>query len=78
MTNSLNSGLQPKVSRGARVMTFISGSRLKFTGTSRIQLPVGVKPATCTVGELWCDSADANKLYQCTTTDTWTKVGTQA
>jgi hypothetical protein len=78
MTNSLNAGGQEKVSRGAKLMNFISGSRLKFTGTARLQIPVGAKPSTCTVGELWSDSADGNKLYQCTATDTWTKVGTQA
>lgn len=76
MASSLTAGTQTKQSQGSRLMNFISGSRLKFSGTARIQLPVGTPPATCTVGEVWVATTGA-KLMVCTATNTWTVAGTQ-
>lgn len=81
MASSLTAGVQEKTSQGARLMKFIPGARLRFDGGDkpnppRIQLPVGPKPATCKVGELWVDSV-GNKLNICTATDIWTIVGNQ-
>ena len=64
-------------------LTIDKGATLTNNGTiqhaagSANVLLVGTKPATCTVGQIMADSADSNKLYQCTATNTWTKVGTQ-
>ena len=43
--------------------------------TSRLKVPnYSTNPATCAVGEL---IENAGKLYICSATNTWTKVGTQ-
>lgn len=55
--------------------TFTNAGTQTITGV--MVIPTGVKPGTCVVGQLMGDSADGNKLYQCTATNTWTKVGTQ-
>jgi hypothetical protein len=79
MTSSLNAGPQLKVSRLSKLTNMIAGSRIKFFAGSKLQIPVeSALPATCAIGELCANGADANKLYQCTATNTWTKVGTQA
>lgn len=83
MPSSLSQGAQQKQSTGARILTMLPGSRMRFTGTGtgvnsgRLQIPVGVKPTTCVVGELWMDSANGFKLFSCKTTNTWTQVGTE-
>lgn len=79
MTNSLNAGGREKTTRLAQLVNFISGSRFVFKPGSKLQTPLEASlPSTCVVGEICTNGADANKLYQCTATDTWTKVGTQA
>lgn len=75
---ALTDGLTLRFFRISKKLTFLSGSTALHASGSILRIPVGTKPGTCTVGDLMADSADANKLYQCTTTNTWTKVGTQA
>lgn len=81
MPSSQNAGLLFKYFRISKKLSLLAGSvtnnagTANFTGT--VVLPVGTKPATCTVGQIMADSADSNKLYECTATNTWTKVGTQ-
>jgi hypothetical protein len=87
MPNSLTAGPQLKKNRMGKFNELLanaiihvrSGATVNVNsgGTFRIT-PVGTKPATCTVGDLCADAGDGNKLYQCTATNTWTKVGTQA
>jgi hypothetical protein len=79
MASSLTQGAQQKQSQGARLMTFIPGSRLKFTSTAaapaRLQVPVYASlPATCTIGEI---GVNGGKLYVCSTTNGWIVAGTQ-
>jgi hypothetical protein len=86
MPSSLTSGRQEKKSRMAKFAELLSGSVLHVRSGAvinanvggAIRITPGTKPVTCTVGDLCADSADGNKLYQCTATNTWTKVGTQA
>lgn len=79
MPSSLGKGGSPKRSSGARLMQFIKGTSLVLSPGAKFRTPVeAALPGTCTVGELCTNAADANKLYQCTTANTWTKVGTQA
>jgi hypothetical protein len=66
----VRSGGEINVNSGGRVVVASS--------TAIFRVVPGVKPGTCTVGDICADSADGNKLYQCTATNTWTKVGTQA
>lgn len=63
---------------GASFQVDNGGSFIAESPTAIVRLVPGVKPGTCTVGDICADSADGNKLYQCTATNTWTKVGTQA
>ena len=79
MTSALNAGPQLKVTRLAKLTNLIAGSRVKFFPGSKLQVPLeSALPGTCVIGEICANGADANKLYQCTATNTWTKVGTQA
>ncbi len=66
------------VRSGATFRVDNGGVFIAQSPTAIVRLVPGTKPATCTVGDLCADSADGNKLYQCTATNTWTKVGTQA
>lgn len=79
MPSSLTSGPIVRFLRAGKLWTVLSGARLKVNSGGKFELSVVASlPATCTVGELCTNGADANKLYQCTATNTWTKVGTQA
>jgi len=86
MPSSLTSGRQEKKSRLAKFSELLSGAIIHVRSGGVVNVNAGgvfritpaAKPGTCTVGDLCADSADGNKLYQCTATNTWTKVGTQA
>ena len=79
MPSSLTDGVAPKKFRVGKLFTVIKGGRLVVATGGKLQTNVEASlPATCVVGEICTNGADANKLYQCTATNTWTKVGTQA
>lgn len=70
-------GANAYIRSGATFRVNTGGVLVADGPTAVVRLVPGTKPATCTVGDLCADSADGNKLYQCTATNTWTKVGTQ-
>lgn len=76
--NELLSGAIIHLRSGSTLNVNSGGVLTVASSTAIFRVVPGVKPGTCTVGDICADSADGNKLYQCTATNTWTKVGTQA